>query len=99
METTLRGTDFVRVCITDRCLTIFGKCYNLQTGNEWDYFVSSENPEAEHKTKVLLTENLPFSHLQIALLGKRDTSKIGQDTESNMTFESSDEEQVDPEVL
>ena len=63
VETMLLGTDFARICITERVLTLYGKCYNLQTGYEWDYSLNCEDAETENKTKVLLTENLPFSNL------------------------------------
>ena len=70
LETMMRGTDFIRVSITERCLSMFGKTYNLHTGFEWDYFMTSEDPEAAEHSKFIRTENLPYSGLQIALITK-----------------------------
>ena len=38
LETTMRGVDFIRISVTDRCFTIFGKTINYETGQEWDFY-------------------------------------------------------------
>ena len=69
----MRGTDFIRVTITDRCLTMYGKTYNLTTGHEWDFFPDYDDTEEEaNRTRVLLSESLPNSYLQIGLLNRRE---------------------------
>ena len=37
IEAQVRDKDFVRICATDRCLTINGKTFNYRTGYQWDF--------------------------------------------------------------
>ena len=67
VETLMRGCDFIRISVTDRCFTMFGKTYNYHTGFCWDYFYNSSGDEEDRKSKILLQESLPTSSLQIAL--------------------------------
>lgn len=66
LETTMRGVDFIRISVTDRCFTMFGRTINYETGQEWDFYPAAANSELDQR--VLRSESLPFSHLQVALL-------------------------------
>lgn len=37
LESQARDADFFKMSITERCLSIKGKNYSVQTGFEWDY--------------------------------------------------------------
>ena len=63
LEDTLRETDFIRVSVTERCLTIKGKTHNFETGFEWDFTSNSAGSELQNGLEFLLTESLPFSNL------------------------------------
>ena len=68
LENYARDAEFFKMSITDRCLSIKGKNYSVQTGYEWDYqFEGLVEDSVYKKTNVLFLENLPFSSLQIAL--------------------------------
>ena len=41
LENRLRGKDFVRLSMSERCISIFGKTYSLSTGNSWDFVYNS----------------------------------------------------------
>ena len=41
LENRLRGKDFVRLSMSDRCISIFGKTYSLTTGQSWDFVYNS----------------------------------------------------------
>ena len=61
IETQVRDSDFLRMGITDRCLTVKGRTYNHQTGFEWDFFYNSSSEE--EKLEILYSEKLPISSL------------------------------------
>ena len=57
--------DFVRIGVTDRCISYKGKTYNYRTGHKWDFFY---NFNTEKDLNIQYSEPLPFSNLNIALL-------------------------------
>ena len=54
VETLMRGTDFIRISVTDRCFTMLGKTYNYHTGYSWDYFYNRSEDEEDKYSKILL---------------------------------------------
>ena len=38
IETKMRGKDFIRVSMTDRCMTMYGRTINYETGHEWNFY-------------------------------------------------------------
>ena len=66
VETKIRGIDFIRIGVTDRCLTINGLTINYHTGHEWD-FVYNDPGIMSSDTRIVHSETLPFSHLQLAI--------------------------------
>lgn len=66
VETKIRGIDFIRIGVTDRCLTINGLTINYHTGHEWD-FVFNDPGIMASDTRIVHSETLPFSHLQMAI--------------------------------
>ena len=50
----IRGKDFNRICVDDRCLSVKSITVNYNTGIQW-------NTESE------MAENMPFSNLPIKI--------------------------------
>ena len=42
VETQIRGKDFIRLGITDRCLMANGRTTNYLTGHEWDFIFQTD---------------------------------------------------------
>ena len=42
VETQIRGKDFIRLGITDRCLMVNGRTTNYLTGHEWDFIFHTD---------------------------------------------------------
>ena len=41
LENKVRDMPFIRLGISDRCISIFGKTYNYKTGFSWDFAFKS----------------------------------------------------------
>ena len=68
VETYVRGTDFIRVSISDRCIGINGMNYNFKTNYSWDFLCANRVSQDKKLIRsIQRQENLPFSNLQIAL--------------------------------
>ena len=37
LENKVRDRPFARLCMSDRCISIFGKTYSTKTGYSWDF--------------------------------------------------------------
>ena len=81
LENKVRDVPFIRLCISDRCISIFGKTYNYATGYSWDYVFQghidcnqSQYSNSQDKQSIAMIQYLPFSQQQIALL---DNNKRG----------------------
>ena len=48
LENQARDAEFFKMSITDRCLSIKGKNYNVQTGFEWDYQFEGLGEDSEY---------------------------------------------------
>lgn len=70
VEENIRNKDFIRISVTDRCLTIKGKTLNYRTGFEWDFMANFSESQS---IPAVMSENVPFTNLQIALF--RDEKK------------------------
>ena len=57
IETEVRDTEFMRIGISDRCLTINSRHYNIQTGYDWDWYYKSRSDTQE----IIFSERLPIS--------------------------------------
>ena len=64
--------------ISDRCMAVKDKTFSLKTFYIWNYITSKikkVDEDAiinEQSIKIVRTENLPFSHVQIAFAKKDD---------------------------
>ena len=68
----MRGKDFIRVSMTERCMTMYGRTINYETGHEWNFYEMTR--EQSNEQKILHSESLPFSHMQVALVYDRKLS-------------------------
>ena len=55
----------MRFSATDRCISINRKTINLHTGVEWSFFAERND---RHSTCKFMSESIPFSNTQIALI-------------------------------
>ena len=67
LETKVRNKH-VRIGISDRCISIFGKTYSYLTGQSWDFVFQGTETVRNNENSVIQLFNMPFSHLQIAQL-------------------------------
>ena len=49
IESTIRGKDFMRVCISDRCISILGKTYSFNNDTNWNFIYNSTADTQEDK--------------------------------------------------
>ena len=49
--------------MSDRCISIFGKTYNLQTGQSWDFIFQGNENVKNSKQLYVRHFNMPFSQL------------------------------------
>ena len=61
--------------MTDRCLTVNGRTINYHTGHEWD-FVFNDPGMTDGTTKIIRSETLPYSHLQMAIAMPEENEKM-----------------------
>ena len=62
LENKVRDKDFVRLGISDRCLSIAGKIFNIKTGYGWDVHYQGSQNAVESDKNVLQVQNITFSH-------------------------------------
>ena len=68
----VRDKILPRISVSDRCLTIADRSFNLQNGNSWNYFLlSSQENKKIPNLEIISLQNLPFSNIQLAL-GKNE---------------------------
>ena len=74
----------VRIGISDRCISIFGKTYSYLTGQSWDFVFQGTETVRNNENSVIQLFNMPFSHLQIAQLqiGKNNALILKNDPSS-----------------
>lgn len=62
LERDVKDKKFVRISVTDRCISIKGYTYNIQTGHSWSFFVGENSKPIE----IHSVENCFCSSLQVA---------------------------------
>ena len=68
MEEHVRDKKFSRISVTNTCLTIKGSHFSFATGNEWHYvFNHFDDLDEDNELKIIFSQSLPASCLQIAL--------------------------------
>lgn len=73
MEEHIRDVNFTRMCVTNRCLTIKGTHFSLETGFEWDFVFKDFEEENDGKElRIPFSQNMPDSTMQIALARRGD---------------------------
>ena len=60
--------------MTDRCISINGKVFNVKTGHEWEFFYTGSSVKNSSQQIVAL-ESLPFSIIQVGLLTDSEEGK------------------------
>ena len=75
LENKVRGKEFVRLGISDRCISIHNKIYNYHTGYKWNFIYEGSEHATQSDQCVLRLHNLTFSHLQIALVKTKSTNE------------------------
>ena len=68
LENRVRDKPFIHIGISDRCISIFDKIYNIHTGYSWDFIYSGSDSSVDSALKVKSIQNMTFSHQQIALV-------------------------------
>ena len=59
------------MCISDRCITISGRTFNLETGYEWSAII---NEREDQSLKFRWHQFLPYSTLQISFVQSKQNS-------------------------
>ena len=63
LEAKVRGKDFIRMSISERCLCINESVFNINTGFHWDFNLDNLFHKHHSENKIQMLVNLPFSHL------------------------------------
>lgn len=68
IENYVEDTNFARIGINDKVLSILGKSYNLHNGHEWGYVFDGRVHKSPYaKKEVYKLEQMPWSQIQMAL--------------------------------
>lgn len=53
VETKIRGKNFIRIGVNDRCLMINGRTINYRTGHEWDFIFNDSCTTISNTLKII----------------------------------------------
>ena len=62
LENEVRGKEFIRLSMSDRCLSLYGKVFSFQTGYQWNFTYRNNYTKEDKDHSIKWLETMPYSH-------------------------------------